>query len=810
MWTRANKPFIMKQLLFFIAAALSHLTIMAQMVTTEGTDFWLAVEPNWSNSDVDFYTFAAGGKRNCTVTIANPNTGWSYTMNVTANQVTKYQLPTSINSQVWQAGSCTVLNTGLHITSTDTIQFYFFNHSGSEHASDASTIFPTEALGVDYIVQSYPVNNSTYNSFSYFSILATEDGTTVDITMNGNTNTTIHSGDHVSVALNAGQVYQVLSTENTGDLSGTTIHSDSCHPIAVFSGITLGRVPINGLSSDHCFQQCFPTSTWANDWILTPSAHHDIDYVRVTAAANNCQIFLNGSTTPTATIQAAQTHEFSITSATRVHTSQPASVFQYIDSRHSTSQGGDHGDASSFAPTPLGMTTRYVTFPTFHVESRYPSTNQYYANVIVPTTETSLLRYNGSPISASFSTIPGTTYSHIRFPITESGQHLLTTTGSGFIGHTYGVGENWDSYVFSLGGSDTSYQSAMLDSITTDTVEITHCGDSYQYRSYVFTHSVDTLIPVACSLVVFRLTLITPTYYDIDTAVCDSQFVWHGHTYRSSGHYRDTISSLTGGCDTVFRLSLSLRPNYHFTIDTSVCPPALRWGDTIIQQPGTHTLAYTTEYGCDSIYTISLDFLATADTTIDTVACPGTSLLLEGEELEAPGMYTFHYRAANGCDSTVNLNIRAYPTYDTTYYVSIADTEQYLWIDGREYTEAIDTLLVFIDRNGCDSILRLSLEVNIIPQAPIIWVPNVITPSKAENSRFRVLSKNVNKMTVSIYHRQGQHICTFDGITDDWDGTYRGQPCPQGTYVYHITYQATELSQNATNRPIVGTVTIIR
>ena len=61
----------MKKLIVFIVASLTSLTMMAQMVTTEGTDFWLAAEPNWSNTDVDQYTFAAGGKRDCTVTVRN-------------------------------------------------------------------------------------------------------------------------------------------------------------------------------------------------------------------------------------------------------------------------------------------------------------------------------------------------------------------------------------------------------------------------------------------------------------------------------------------------------------------------------------------------------------------------------------------------------------------------------------------------------------------------------------------------------------------------------------------------------------------
>ena len=852
----------MKQPAILIALTLCSLTLAAQKVTTTGTDFWLAVEPNWSNTDVDTYTFAAGGKRACTVTISNPNTGWSHTMNVAANQVTSYTLPTSQNSQVWQAGSCTVSNTGLHITATDTIQFYFFNTSGSPVASDASTIFPTEALGVEYIAQCYPVNNTTYNSFAYFSILATEDSTTVEIRMAGNTNTSIHDGDLVTVLLNAGQVYQVLSTEYSGDLSGTIINSVECKPIAVFSGITLGRVPLSGLSSDHLFQQCFPTTSWAHDWILTASYNHNTDYYRVTAGADNCQIFINGASTPAATINTAETYEGSFSGVISISTSQPASVFQYLDSRHSTTQDADHGDASSFAPTPLNMMSRYTTFPTFPVQSRSPSTSEYYLNIIVPSAEVPLLRYNGSTISTSFSsgpTVSGTAYSYLRMPISFTGQHLLTTTGSGFIAHSYGAGENWDSYAFSLGGEDSNSIPFTPNYDTVDTVDITYCGNLFHFHQHTFLTSVDTVIPVLCSLVRLRLTLLTPTVINMDTTVCAGvftwhgqtithpglfvdtvqntdgcytiyrlqvmfilnttvpaddtslcaeSFTWHGRTFTLSGTYYDTISNYYG-CDSIFTLHLTLNPSYQADIDTAICWEKLLWGDTVLNTSGTHHLHYTTSAGCDSNYTIRLTLLPYFDTTIDTIACVGT-IIYGGQEYLVPGIYTIRNLTVEGCDSLEHLNIAAYPQYDTSYYISISDTEYYEWVDGHLYSTTTDTTLIATDRNGCDSIMRLHLTVNPIPRSPNIWVPNIFIPTAAENNRFKVFSQHVDKMTVTIFHRWGEQVCTFDGLTEDWDGTHKGIPCPEGAYVYLIKYHSSEIVNSATDHPIVGTVLLIR
>ena len=849
----------MKKIAILTALMLYSLTLMAQRLTTSGTDFWLIAPPNWLNNDVDTYTFAVGGKRSCSVTISNPNTTWSYTMNTTANQVTSYTLPTSLNNHVWQAGSCTTLNTGVHITATDTVQVYFYSHSGTASSAGANTVLPTEALGVDYIIQNYPVNYPNQDAAAYFSILATEDSTVVDIYLEGNTSSGILAGNSMTITLNAGQVYQVLSPEHLGDFSGTTIHSHDCKLIAVIAGATAVPIPANGVSGDHIYQQCHPVSSWANEWILTPSSHHNIDYVRVTAAADNCQIFLNGSTSPTTTINTAQTYEFSITSATQVTTTQPASIFQYLDSRHTSSQGGDYGDVSSFTPNPLNMTSRHATFPAFQVDSRSPSVSQYYVNIVVPTTETSLMRYNGSAISSSFTSVSGTNYSYVRIPINQTGQHLLTTTGCGFIAHSYGVGENWEAYAFSLGGEDSNSTPLAANLDTVDTVDITYCGNIFHFLHFTFNTSVDTLIPTGCSLIRLRLTLLSPTIINsdttlcattfnwrghtishpglfsdtvynpdgcytvyrlqvyftarttlppVDTSLCADSFTWREHTYTHSGTYYDTIQT-PEGCDSVYSLRLTLKPSYHFTVDTIICQSALLWGDTALTASGTHHLHYTTHAGCDSSYIIHLTLLPSYDTTYDTTACIGT-IEIDGTQIAVPGYHTFHYSASDGCDSIVHVNILAYPHYDTTYFVSITDTESYEWINGHYYFSSTDTVIILTDHNGCDSIMRLLLTVRPIPRSPDIWVPNIFIPTAAENNRFKVFSKHVDKMTVTIFHRWGEKVCTFDGLTEDWDGTHNGILCPEGAYIYLIKYHATEIAEGANNHPIVGTVLLIR
>jgi len=90
----------------------------------------------------------------------------------------------------------------------------------------------------------------------------------------------------------------------------------------------------------------------------------------------------------------------------------------------------------------------------------------------------------------------------------------------------------------------------------------------------------------------------------------------------------------------------------------------------------------------------------------------------------------------------------------------------------------------------------------------ILMVPNVFTPGREDNNRFRVVANEfITDVRVWIYDRRGILIKEFDGLTEDWDGTHDGQPLRQETYVYYIRYKDTKVDGWKTMK---GTVTLVR
>lgn len=116
----------------------------------------------------------------------------------------------------------------------------------------------------------------------------------------------------------------------------------------------------------------------------------------------------------------------------------------------------------------------------------------------------------------------------------------------------------------------------------------------------------------------------------------------------------------------------------------------------------------------------------------------------------------------------------------------------------------VKMLLVAYNREGCPD----STSSWIGYQNASIWAPNVFTPGRETNNRFVVFGDNIERAEVDIYTRTGAWVCTFDGLTESWDGTKDGVPLKQEAYVYKITYS--DIYRPEVILTKVGTVLLLR
>jgi len=139
-----------------------------------------------------------------------------------------------------------------------------------------------------------------------------------------------------------------------------------------------------------------------------------------------------------------------------------------------------------------------------------------------------------------------------------------------------------------------------------------------------------------------------------------------------------------------------------------------------------------------------------------------------------------------------------YPSYlwntgDTTDAITVNDEGQYwVTVSSTESCQAADTVMVFWGGQP-------------------FYLPNAFTPNgDGLNDEFKPVQRYdfVKTYRLYIYNRWGQLIFETSDINTGWDGTYKGKPVEQGTYVYKIVYTATSTGNEP--QSVAGNVMVVR
>ncbi len=191
------------------------------------------------------------------------------------------------------------------------------------------------------------------------------------------------------------------------------------------------------------------------------------------------------------------------------------------------------------------------------------------------------------------------------------------------------------------------------------------------------------------------------------------------------------------------------------------------YGNLIVASPSqstTYQVVGSDSYGCkDTAYVAITLFPSNPVFTVpDIYALDGDTLTLGVTPYNPQGTYT--WSPTEFLDCVVCPFPTATPTQNTYYTVT------------------------YTDENGC----RTSDRINIFFD-PTIYVPNTFTPDgNFANDVFKAVGGNISSFKLTVYNRWGEEIITLNSIKESWDGTYKGLPCPDGTYVWKMRYSRYE------------------
>lgn len=244
-----------------------------------------------------------------------------------------YTVPVTNIAATVPAEAFTVINKGLYLNGAKPFYCTLRMVSNTTHA-EIVTSKGKAGIGKEFYVAATPSPfSSTGNNFTA-GILATENATSVTVTWNAGVTFlgTAPAGTTHTFILNKGESFifagNGANSSNIGSFIGAKVVSDK--PVTLTNGNVNGNFGTTTNSgSDAILDQAVPVERLGSTFAMvrTRSTAADLEGGIVIATENNTDIFLNGSTTPAATINQGEWYRISGNAYVLQGTSGHANMF---------------------------------------------------------------------------------------------------------------------------------------------------------------------------------------------------------------------------------------------------------------------------------------------------------------------------------------------------------------------------------------------------------------------------------------------------------------------------------------------------
>jgi hypothetical protein len=173
-------------------------------------------------------------------------------------------------------------------------------------------------------------------------------------------------------------------------------------------------------------------------------------------------------------------------------------------------------------------------------------------------------------------------------------------------------------------------------------------------------------------------TSIAPVSF-LNETICQGQVYSFGNqNLISAGTYSRTVIA-SNGCDSVINLVLNVRPTSTTSVSAAICQgQSYQFGAQLLTTGGTYTRSLTAANGCDSLITLILTINENATANLSATICQGQTFAFGNQNLGAAGIYTRTMTAANGCDSLITLTLTVNIGGSSTVNASICQGQRYL------------------------------------------------------------------------------------------------------------------------------------
>ena len=341
-----------------------------------------------------------------------------------------------------------------------------------------------------------------------------------------------------------------------------------------------------------------------------------------------------------------------------------------------------------------------------------------------------------------------------------------------------------------------------IDSITYST---SVSGPTYMLKT---THGCD-------STVILEFTKYTPKVTELYDTICRGvRYSFGGNEYVETGLYSDSLQT-EENCDSVVLLNLhvleppSVSITWEYDCDTRIytitghCDvPYFEW-NSFPEDPGltghTHDRTIQVRPTTHETYFFFADYkdvpTCPADTSVNLSPLLRPHALIE----YTPEFLTYDQLHMSAISRCTNEETRRWFVNDN----DMGDHERISYLADPRTDDSVVVMLTAHHGICHDT------DLVVIPfRKAAIWAPNAFTPGESSNNMFFVRYIGITDYRIDLYTRGGVLVWHSEDMNEGWDGTYKGKPCPQETYVWIIHYRDVTAPKNLLSKK--GTVTLIR
>jgi gliding motility-associated-like protein len=328
------------------------------------------------------------------------------------------------------------------------------------------------------------------------------------------------------------------------------------------------------------------------------------------------------------------------------------------------------------------------------------------------------------------------------------------------------------------------------------------------------THQAQFINTVGCdSTAVLNLVVLPVLTSTTNVQVCANQlpFNWNGLTLNNSGSHTVNLTS-SQGCDSLATINFTVNPmpvisftnnivngcsplQTVFTNTSSVQGGTCLWnlGNGVIVNSCSSVTGNYLDFGC---YDVNLQITSpqgcTSSLTQEDFVCvlpqPTASFTVN------PQIMSSFNPTAQFTNTSIGSETQSWNFGGDTGNSILANPEHTYPEEAGNY---IVTLVVAND-NGC---MDSTTQMVSVENEPIYYVPNTFTPDgDLFNETFKPVFTagfDIYQYSFVVFNRWGEVLFESQNAKIGWDGTYGGQPAPQGSYIYQITFK--ELSRDKRN-----------